>query len=264
MGLNSMGSGSNNVTFFGLYGGDIVIEYGDKKELEKKLERLGLDPEDIETRKRTKGNNEGKKVYYYIFNDVEGLLTNVYLKETDFGEFLNIELTDADEKYVISLGDVFSRHSKDFIRRMDSIDLKENIAVGTWSMEGDNGKNYSGVRLYQNGEKIDYVLQTEDLPAPVERKKGKKKEWDYSEQEEFLYERIESFIDENFKGNGKDEDGEDGKDKGKGKGKKNKKGKKLSGKKDKDKKNGAKKEKPPKGKKNKGGQDGDGDDLPWD
>lgn len=258
MGLNTMGSGSNNITFFGLYGGEIVIEYDEKEKLEKKIERLGLDPEDIETRKRTKGKNEGKEVFYYIFNDVEGLLTNVYLNETDWGEMLNIELTDADEKYVISLGEVFGRYAKDFIRRMDGIEFDTDLAIGTWTMEADNGKTYSGVRLYQNGEKIDYVLETADLPAPVERKKGKKKEWDYSDQEEFLYEKIEGWLEENFKGKDEDDDDEDS-DKKSNK-KKNKRGKKLSGKKS----NRKKQRGDDKDKKSDKKKDDDGEDLPWD
>lgn len=237
MGVNTMGSGTGNATYFGLYGGEIVIEFDDKEKLEKKLEKLGLDPDDIETRKRTKGKNEGKKVYYYTFNDIEGKLSRVFLNETDFGEFLIVELTDEDEKYIISLGDVFSRHAKDFIRRMEAIDLEEKITVGTWSMEGDNGKMYSGVRLYQNGEKIDYVLATEDLPEPIKKKKGKKTEWDYSDQEEFLYEKIESWMKDNFKPNidkdkKKDKKKEKKKDKkkDKSKDKKSTKGKGLTGK----------------------------------
>lgn len=229
-GVNTMGAGSGNALYFGLYGGDIVIEFDDKKELEKKLEKLGLDPDDIESRKRTKGKKEGQKVYYYTFNNIEGMLTNVFLNVTDFGEFLNLELTNGDQKYILSLGDVFSRHAKDFIRRMEGIDLDSELAIGTWSMEGDNGRTYSGVRLYQNKEKIDYVLETEDLPEPIKRKKGKKVEWDYSDQEEFLYEKIETWMKDNFKPdlkNGSDDDDDDeDRSKNKKKGKKDKKKKK--------------------------------------
>ena len=69
---------------------------------------------------------------------------------------------------------------------MEAIDVKERLTIGTWSMDNDNGKTYSGVRMYQNGEKLDYVIERDDMPEPEKRKKGKTVEWDYTEQEQFL------------------------------------------------------------------------------
>ena len=206
MGVNSMGAGGSNKTYFNMFQGELVIEYDKKEDLLAKLGRMDQDPEPhghhkgVQKRKRTKGKNEGKKVFYYVFNDVNGKLTNVDLKETDFGEFLNLELTDDDgEVCVLSLGDVFGRFSKDFIRRVDGLSLKKEIAFGTWTMENDNGRTYSGVRMYQDGDKIDYEYANEDLPPPIEKKKGKKSTWDFSEQEEFLYKVLAKFLKKNFK-----------------------------------------------------------------
>jgi hypothetical protein len=201
-----MGAGGSNKTYFNMYQGKLVIEYDKKEDLLAKLGRMDQDPEPqghhkgVEKRKRTKGKKEGKKVFYYVFNDVNGKLTNIELRDTDFGEFLNIELTDDEgEVCALSLGDVFGRYAKDFIRRIDGLNLKKEIAFGTWSMENDNGKTYSGVRMYQDGDKIDYEYQNADLPAPEEKGRGKKMTWDFSEQEKFLYDILTEFLKKNFK-----------------------------------------------------------------
>lgn len=205
MGVNSIGTGSSNKTFFNLFQGELVLEYDKREELEKKLERMQQDPEPhghhkgIQVRQRVKGKNEGKDVFYYVFNNVSGMISNVVLRETDFGEFLNVEITDVDEVFVLSLGDVFGRFAKDFIRRAEGLDLEMEVIFGTWTMDADNGKTYSGVRMYQHGEKIEYQYANEDLPKPIQKKKGGKVIWDFSEQEEFLYNILETYLANNFK-----------------------------------------------------------------
>ena len=53
--------------------------------------------------------------------------------------------------------------------------------------------------MYQDGEKIDFFISYEDLPAPEQKKRGRKVTWDYTEQEDFLYRAIEDFSSSNFK-----------------------------------------------------------------
>jgi len=201
MGVNSMGIPGQNKVFFTIYNGKLVIERLQKEELQKVVERLGQDfaEGDIKTRQISKGKNEGKDMYYYVFNDVSGKITNIKIAETDFGEVINVEITDIGENYTISLGDVFGRYSKDFIRRINNLDLEEDVAFGTWSTETDNGKTYSGVRMYQEGNKIEYTEKIEDLPAPTEKRRGKKIEWDFSEQDTFLYKILENYLEDNFR-----------------------------------------------------------------
>jgi len=72
--------------------------------------------------------------------------------------FLELEFTDVDEKFSVSLGDVYSRMAKDFIRRMGGLDLNEEVIFGVWSIsaeEADNGKAKSGVRMYQDDTKVE-------------------------------------------------------------------------------------------------------------
>lgn len=199
MGINSMGSGRSNKTFFNIYGGSLVIEYDKEEDLIKKLESLGQRVDKIKERKRTKGKNEGKAVYYHILDDIGGNLVDAGIADTDFGENLFLEFEDISCVFRVSLGNVFGRHGKDFIRRAENLDLNKAIILGTWSMENDDGKTYSGVKMYQDGKKVEYVYDTKDLPPGVTKKRGNKSEWDYSEQENFLYGILKKFLKDNFK-----------------------------------------------------------------
>jgi len=204
MGLNSRGAGGgSNTTFLNVYQGNIVIEYDEQDKLLSKIDSLGLDPEGVKVRQRTKGKNEGKDVFYYVLFDVSGLLTNVTIKELPFGEFVELEITDVDEKFVVSLGDVTGRIAKDFARKCGGIDLSSELVFGVWSLtaeQADNGKAKSGVRMYQDGDKLEYFISYEDLPQPEKKTRGRKVTWDYSEQEDFLYDTIVDFSKSNFKG----------------------------------------------------------------
>jgi len=199
MGFNKRGGGASNKTYLGVYSNQLVLEYTTLEDLESKVEALGLDVDKIKERKKTSGKNEGQSVFYYVIFDVEGLITDIRIKENDWGDFLEIELTDVDEVFVVSLGDVFSRMSKDFIRRVSNIDLQEYVNFGVWSLVNDNDKLVSGVKMYQNDEKVDYTLTRDDMPEGQQKRKGGKTVWDFTDQETFLYDHIVEFLGENFK-----------------------------------------------------------------
>lgn len=211
MAVNTRGTSSSNKTYLNIYQGNIVLEYDSQESLISKLDALGLEyAEEIsETnrmgyvceRKRTKGRNEGKSVFYYILNDVSGMLTNIKSTVNDFGEFVELEFTDVDETFNVSLGDVYSRICKDFIRRMGNIDLNKELVFGVWNItaeEADNGKSKSGVKMYQDDTKLEYHIGYDEMPEPTTKKKGSKTIWNFDDQEEFLYDALETFKNENF------------------------------------------------------------------
>jgi hypothetical protein len=211
MGINTRGTSSSNKTFLNIYQGNIVLEYDTQDALTSKLDSLGLEyAEDIsETnrmghvceRLRTKGKNEGKSVFYYILSDISGMLTNIKSTVNDFGEFVELEFTDVDETFSVSLGDVYSRICKDFIRRAGNIDLSKELTFGVWNItveEADNGKAKSGVKMYQDDTKLEYAIGYDEMPEPTTKKKGSKTIWNFDEQEEFLYNALMEFKNDNF------------------------------------------------------------------
>lgn len=211
MGINTRGTSSSNKTFLNIFQGNIVLEYDTQDALTSKLDSLGLEyAEEISDtnrmghvceRLRTKGKNEGKSVFYYILSDISGKLSNVKTTVNDFGEFVELEFTDVDETFSVSLGDVYSRICKDFIRRAGNIDLSKDLVFGVWNItaeEADNGKAKSGVKMYQDDTKLEYAIGYDEMPEPTTKKKGSKTIWNFDDQEEFLYNALMEFKNENF------------------------------------------------------------------
>lgn len=201
MGIKQKGAGSSGKTYLGIYSNQLVIQYDSRDELEKKCDQLGFDPDDIQVREKMKGKNKGDEVFYIVVDAIDGIVTDIRIKETDFGDFLEIELDDIGDKFVISLGDVFeSRQAKDFIRRMENIDLGTTLEFGVWSMskEETGTSSRAGVKMYQNDEKLEYAITYDDMPAPEEKKKGRDTTWDYTEQSQYLFEQVDAYIKENF------------------------------------------------------------------
>jgi hypothetical protein len=129
------------------------------------------------------------------------MLTNIKTTVNDFGEFVELEFTDVDETFSVSLGDVYSRICKDFIRRAGNIDLSKELVFGVWNItadEADNGKAKSGVKMYQDDTKLEYYIGYDEMPEPTTKKKGSKTIWNFDDQEEFLYNALMEFKNDNF------------------------------------------------------------------
>lgn len=204
MGMNSKGGGGSNTTYLKVYASELVLEYSSKEELIKKVETLkDGNPSKILERKKTMGKNEGETVYYYVIWDISGMITSIKVDETPWGdESLSVEITDVDEKWNITLGEVSGRIPKDFARRVSNLDLSKEVNIGLWTMIKDNGKSASGVKMYQGPEledKVEYSLTYEVMPEPIKKTRRGKDEWDYSEQEDFIYDHLIKYISDNFK-----------------------------------------------------------------
>tara|TARA_R110002167_G_scaffold331706_1_gene538421 strand:- start:67498 stop:68181 length:684 start_codon:yes stop_codon:yes gene_type:complete len=197
MAFNTKGGGTSK-TFLSIYANDMVLEYNNREELEKKVEAMGLEPDLIKTRKKMKGKNEGKEVFYYVIWDISGMLEDVKIRETDWGQMVDLEFVDVDERFVISIGDVSSRFSKDFVRRVGNLDITKEVTFGTWSLVDDNGKPRMGVKMYQDDVKIEYSVAFDELPEGIKKTRGKTVKWDFSAQDDFIYDTLQSFIDENY------------------------------------------------------------------
>jgi hypothetical protein len=200
MNFNDTSAGSR-VTYLNSYSGSLVLANTNKEKLITKLESLSIPTEGIRERKKAKGDNEGQVVYYVVVPEVEGVISNMKVKEADWGDTLEITIKDVEDSMVIDLGGVFDRTVKDFIRRLGNVDLTSELRFGLWKMTAEEtGKSSrSGVKIYQNGgTKVEYALTYDDMPAPVEKKKGRETKWDYTDQEAFLYEYLQSYIKDNF------------------------------------------------------------------
>ena len=84
---------------------------------------------------------------------------------------------------------------------MGNIDLTKELVFGVWNIsaeEADNGKAKSGVKMYQDDTKLEYYIGYDEMPEPTTKKKGSKTIWNFDDQEEFLYDSLSTFKNDNF------------------------------------------------------------------
>lgn len=94
------------------------------------------------------------KVKYEIpYSSVDGILTGVKFRDSDFGEQAEITIEDAGEVIQISVG-TDSRFFSDLAKKLPNIDLSKVVELTPYEMETDNGKTRRGITVRQDGEKI--------------------------------------------------------------------------------------------------------------
>ena len=131
--------------------------------------------------------------YELVYNNWSGVITNIVIKDTEYGEMCNIEFTDA----ILSLG-TSSRYFQDFACKVFSGDIKQEFLLHPYDMEVDTGRK-SGISVQQNGEKLkNYFYDMEEkkslhgFPEVDEEAKNTKNYWKkyFMDVEAFLVEKI--------------------------------------------------------------------------
>ena len=151
------------------------------------------------TRKLEKGDNAGQTVRERYYRSVTGVMEEIKLAEKPWGSIdleITLKLIDVEGSPCYTL--VIPSNNRlfyDFAKRVPNIDCTPEITtqIGIGS-DKDNGKTRLFLYMKQNGEKVPmhYTKDNPDgMPEPVERKgKG----WDYSEREDWLYTKLEEFV----------------------------------------------------------------------
>lgn len=132
-------------------------------------------------------NKDGKVVWEYNFDYIEGKITGIYYKEDEkFGNSFEVVIDDSKEKFQISFkeGDSFFN---DFFSKLPNINLKEWVKLAPYSFEDKNtGKLKKGITVWQNDSKVEnyFVKYNQDQKTytylhgfPEPEKKMDKEEW---------------------------------------------------------------------------------------
>jgi hypothetical protein len=86
-------------------------------------------------------------------DSLDGLITNVFVKDQEFGRILNIIIEDGDEHMTLQTS-VENNYASDFLRKALNIDYTKKVEIRSYSLETDNGKVKNGFYIKQDGEKI--------------------------------------------------------------------------------------------------------------
>lgn len=140
MGLTTP-AGPSNVLYLTVAGGNMV---------EKSTEDNPL------ARARKYEDREGntKTKYEIIHRGLTGIITDVSLERSDFGERLVITVRNGDDTAKLTLA-TKSDYFTDFAKKVPNIDFSKEVIISPWEMdvEGKSRKR-RGVSIKQSGEKV--------------------------------------------------------------------------------------------------------------
>ena len=152
------------------------------------------------------GDNKGKQKWYVEFDFLEGIIKNAEISETNFGNKIKLSISDGPVSYVLSLA-IESSYGKDFITKMNNLDLSKPVYFFPWTMTADawtqltgkkSEKGKSGLTLKQDGEKIAPYYTKDDpkgMPEIVEKRVGKQVKWDDTDRLAFFYDELDKFVE---------------------------------------------------------------------
>jgi hypothetical protein len=177
--------GGTNTTYLSVADGNLVRQH--KQATERTTERL---------------TKTGKLVYEERFKDLTAKLENITTRTNEYGTQWQLEFTDGDATYIVSLP-YSSRYSSSFLKALPNVDVSKELRFMPWAMKDkqDATKTITGVTLYQDGEKIAPAYTKENpngLPQMVKIKVKGKEQWDDSDMMQFLEQMaFKLFADQN-------------------------------------------------------------------
>lgn len=143
-------------------------------------------------------NKNGKTVHENFPTDVTGYISNIEVKDGEYGNQWIISLIDGTDSFSIQL-DYSSRYSSSFLKALPNLTPGLPVKIRPWQMADKNNptKLISGITLYQNDGngfvKIPPAYTKEEPNGLPEMKSFKLKEkgkdvvkWDDSERMQFL------------------------------------------------------------------------------
>lgn len=163
-------------------------------DMNKKSEKHNAVKRDYEL----KNGNKGTK-YELVFMEWYGRIEDVRLKDTQYGEQLEVEFDDA-----IMVINTDSRYFTDFVKKLASININQTVVVHPFDFEPEPGKKATGVAITQNDQKVKSYYDTKDengkwlsihgFPRPTGNTKHfKKDDWKayFLEVKRFLKSEVE-------------------------------------------------------------------------
>jgi hypothetical protein len=147
--------------------------------------RAQEDDEGAVRREYVTKDGEKKTVWEYQNTSFLARMTNAGFEETSFGQVFSLGLNDGTKDYELRLpcpGRLFEQ----FAKRIPNINKESPLYIGAFT----NEKGHNVLYLKQNGAKVEMAFTRDapnGLPEPTKTQKMGKDVWDFSEQQEFLY-----------------------------------------------------------------------------
>lgn len=146
---------------------------------------------------RTNKNN--RIVHEEFYDYIDGVITDIDTKDSEYGKYWLITLVDNGEKQVLQMP-YSSGYSSAFLKTLPNVDFTQKVKlIPKLSIEGDKKKTTLFVNQHGKALKHYYNKETPNrLPPLVEQKVKGKKIWDDSDMMEFLENMVNTLIKPNL------------------------------------------------------------------
>lgn len=163
---------------------------------------------------KTSDGVEGEKTEM-VYSEIVGKITSINFHEGNFGNQLQVTISDGDEEPIVISVPASSNFGEDMLKKLPNIDLEKIVKIQPYSFTDEKKKTKKGVTIWQHDGKktvklTNYFYDAEkkknlhgypDFPAVIqkllkEEKKVPTAKWKlyFAEAKEFLVE----FIKEKF------------------------------------------------------------------
>jgi len=159
----------------------------------KRLNDDDTNPNAIE-RALTKGPNAGKVVRELQFTTLDGTIKACELQKSDYGESLDITLTDDEGDFVLKIP-LESQYFSQVARRLPNVCIEEHILFGL-SIDKQRGKPFLYIKQGSNTVHMHFTKdEPHGMPQAQQKLVRGEKKWDFTEQENFLYDVTTKFVE---------------------------------------------------------------------
>ena len=144
----------------------------------------------------------GKIVHELFYSTVIGHITDLGIKENEYGKFLLVNLKHAanEQKYVLEMN-FSSGYSTTFLKALPNADINQNIELSP-ALIIDGDKKKSVIFLKQAGYPVKHFYTKDNpkgMPEMVKVKVKGKETWDDTDRIEWLYNKAKAlFVDVPF------------------------------------------------------------------
>lgn len=149
---------------------------------------------------KTRENKNGKTVHEEFYDFLEGYITDIRSKDSDFGKRWLVTMKDEDGEYILQMP-YSSGYSQAFLKVLPNADLDVKVKITPkLTIEGDKKK--TALFVNQDGKALKHYYTKDNpngLPSLKKIKIKGKEQWDDSEIMEFLEEMVKRDIAPQFK-----------------------------------------------------------------
>lgn len=150
---------------------------------------------DSKERVLAKGPNAGKVVHEEHYSFVEGLITDIQTKDSEYGKSWLVTIQDGEEKYILQM-DYSGGYSSAFLKALPNVDLSKKVKLSPkMTVEGDKKKTTMFVNQGGTAAKHFYTKdEPNGLPAMKKIKVKGKEQWDDSDMMAFFEAMVKNEI----------------------------------------------------------------------